>query len=547
RIWAGLFGEGDKIDGGIGDDYLVGYAFGSSTVSYATLTGGVGVTVRLHASGAQNTIGGGIDTLLDFSNVEGSQFNDTLLGTGEAGIVGSIETYWGLGGDDFINGGNLQRTTYDGGAGSDTVSFDWSSAHGVRIDLRVSGDQSIWDDEVALPLSTGHDDMDFHSIENLQGGSQADTFTGTDQINGLAGFGGNDTLFGEGGNDILNGGDGNDTLHGGNNDDVLFGLDDADTLNGDAGNDTLDGGDGSDSLNGGLGNDTYVLSNGFDGISDTGGIDTITSTITRSLASFTTIDHLTLIGGNLNGTGNGLANTIKGTAGVNTLDGGTGNDRLEGGAGNDTYVINSTADILVESSGIDTVKSTVTKTLATGFENLTLIAGNINGTGNSDANTITGSTGKNKLSGKDGNDTLNGGSGADILIGGRGRDIMTGGADADDFDFDSISETGRTSSTRDIIRDFRHGTDDIDLSTIDANSRVAGNQKFILLTKEGAAFNSFKDGTDVRGLLRWDQQNLSGTANDKTIIEGDINRDGRADFQIQLTGLKTLTSTDFIL
>ena len=41
--------------------------------------------------------------------------------------------------------------------------------------------------------------------------------------------------------------------------------------------------------------------------------------------------------------------------------------------------------------------------------------------------------------------------------------------------------------------------------------------------------------------------NPAGTANDKTIIYGDINGDARADFQIELTGLKTLTVSDFIL
>ena len=38
-----------------------------------------------------------------------------------------------------------------------------------------------------------------------------------------------------------------------------------------------------------------------------------------------------------------------------------------------------------------------------------------------------------------------------------------------------------------------------------------------------------------------------GTANEKTIIYGDINGDARADFQIELTGLKTITVSDFIL
>ena len=47
--------------------------------------------------------------------------------------------------------------------------------------------------------------------------------------------------------------------------------------------------------------------------------------------------------------------------------------------------------------------------------------------------------------------------------------------------------------------------------------------------------------------LRWFQDNRPGAANDRTIIEGDVNGNRVADFQIQLTGLKTLTAADFVL
>ncbi len=53
-----------------------------------------------------------------------------------------------------------------------------------------------------------------------------------------------------------------------------------------SGNNILDGGLGTDVLNGGLGNDTYVLANGTDAVIDSAGTDTITTTITRSLASY---------------------------------------------------------------------------------------------------------------------------------------------------------------------------------------------------------------------------------------------------------------------
>lgn len=92
-----------------------------------------------------------------------------------------------------------------------------------------------------------------------------------------------------------------------------------------------------------------------------------------------------------------------------------------------------------------------------------------------------------------------------------------------------------------MIKDFAHGYDDIDLSTIDANGSAAGSTAFKFLSAKSAAFTGFK------GELRWYQINSASNALDKTIIEGDTNGDRKADFHIELTGLKTLTSGDFIL
>jgi Ca2+-binding RTX toxin-like protein len=96
-------------------------------------------------------------------------------------------------------------------------------------------------------------------------------------------------------------------------------------------------------MTGGKGNDTYVVNAIGDVVNETilnssgGGVDTVESSITFSLATRTNIEHLTLLGGgNINGTGNALNNTIIGNSGRNLLNGGTGNDVLEGGDGNDT-------------------------------------------------------------------------------------------------------------------------------------------------------------------------------------------------------------------
>ena len=244
----------------------------------------------------------------------------------------------------------------------------------------------------------------------------------------------------------LTGSSGANTLHGGSGNDVLNGIGGHDTLLGGAGNDTLSGGSGNDLLIGGTGHDKLTGGDGND-----------------------------------------------------TLDGGAGIDTLKGGAGNDTFVINSASDALNDTAGIDTVRSTVTKILAPGFEHLTLLgASALQGTGNAVANTITGNTGANKLLGLSGNDILNGGSGNDVLTGGVGKDTTTGGAGADDFDFNALAELGKTAATRDVIRDFTHLSDDIDLSTIDANGAAAGHA-FTFLAAQSAAF------TGAAGQLRWFQ------------------------------------------
>ena len=115
---------------------------------------------------------------------------------------------------------------------------------------------------------------------------------------------------------------------------------------------------------------------------------------------------------------------------------------------------------------------------------------------------------------------------------------MTGGAGADDFDFNSIAEIGN-GATRDLITDFVHLTDDLDLSTIDANGAAPG-------TRLSASSPPMARRYGAAGQLRW-SADLAGTANDRTFVEGDINGNGAADFQIELTGLKTLTAADFFL
>jgi Ca2+-binding RTX toxin-like protein len=128
--------------------------------------------------------------------------------------------------------------------------------------------------------------------------------------------------------------------------------------------------------------------------------------------------------------------TLSGGAGNDILDGGTGSDRLTGGLGNDIYVIDSSRDVLVEAlnEGIDTVYSSISKTLGVNFENLILTGtAALNGNGNALANVLTGNSAANRLSGLDGNDQINAGAGNDTLTGGNGNDRLNGETGNDTF------------------------------------------------------------------------------------------------------------------
>ena len=146
----------------------------------------------------------------------------------------------------------------------------------------------------------------------------------------------------------------------------------------------LNGGTGTDRLVGGAGNDTYVTDGG-DTLTEASnsGTDLVQTSVTLTLG--VNLESLTLTGSAaINGTGNTLANTISGNIGDNVLNGSTGVDTLVGGAGNDTYVPDG-GDTLTEASnaGTDLVQSSVTLTLGTNIENLTLTGpAALNGTGN---------------------------------------------------------------------------------------------------------------------------------------------------------------------
>jgi Ca2+-binding RTX toxin-like protein len=137
-----------------------------------------------------------------------------------------------------------------------------------------------------------------------------------------------------------------------------------------------------------------------------------------------------------------------------------------------------------------------------------------------------------------GNDTIRGSTSADTLFGGTGADQLTGGAGADIFGVRLVTES-RTAGGIDVISDFTLGSDRLDLSAIDASTRVTGNQAFSFIGT--SAFSG------VAGQLRIDT-----TTAGRTKVLGDINGDRLTDVEVHLlwgdpnTPL-VITSTEIVL
>ncbi|MGN7737061.1 cadherin domain-containing protein, partial [Ensifer sp. 22564] len=374
-----------------------------------------------------------------------------------------------------------------------------------------------------------------------------------------------------------------DALTGTGEGDTLNGLGGNDTLSGLAGNDLLDGGAGKDTLVGGTGNDTFVVDNTGDVVSENPneGVDTIRSSITYTLGAY--VENLQLTGStNINGTGNELDNVIVGNSGNNALFGMAGADVLDGQEGIDTasYVASSSAvnvslaagtaiggdaqgdslisienligsafdDVLEGNSGDNQLTGgagldTITYQHAVSGVTINLAATVAQNTVGAGMDTLfsfenlTGSALSDQLAGNAGSNVLNGLDGDDVLIGGGGGDTLFGGSGRDRFVLNEVADS--LSSASDIIRDFLHGVDQIDLRLIDANisGKAKGDQAF--------AFAGQNAGV-VANSVTWHETTIDGSS--FTTIQADVDGKGGADLVIQLTGTGlNLTASDFWL
>lgn len=469
----------DWLIGGLGDDVVNGGA-GIDWASYEDATSSV--TVDLLVTTAQNTGGAGLDRLIAIENLYGSLHDDLLKGNNVANILNggmADDALFGRGGNDFLYGGEgydwleggLGNDLIDGGSGEDWAAYE-EATKGVTVNLGIVGAQNT--------IGAGIDTL--VDIERLYGSAFSDKLTAS--ANG-------DGLYGGVGDDLLTGGAGDDVIHGG------------------LGNDKMDGGAGIDTLT-------------FDGGAQGVFVDLARAAITggawdtgAGLDSFVNFENVVGTDHSDWLAGNDAANILSGGAGDDflssrgsgdTLDGGAGDDHLTGtvgankyigGEGSDTFVVpyaGAGATIDLSRTGAQGIAPGITVTLSS-IENLWLGMGN---------NTVWFNTSANEIQG---------GSGADAYI------------------YRSLAEIGK-GVTADHILDWTKA-DKIDVSKIDANTKIAGDQAFVWATQ------FTKQAGQV--IQTWD------SVTQISHVQFDINGDGKADAELFLHGAQANAFGNWIL
>jgi hypothetical protein len=228
---------------------------------------------------------------------------------------------------------------------------------------------------------------------------------------------------------------------------------------------------------------------------------------------------------------------LNGQAGDDSLFGGSGDDRINGGEGRDELHGGAGQDRLNGGAGIDTVSYLLSGAgVNVNLRADTASGGDASGDRLNNIENLVGSFFNDTLTASDDVNDLSGLAGADVLRGLGGADRLTGGLGNDTFDFDALSDS-TSGAGADLITDFERGADRIDLSTLDANTTLAGNQAFATLLQ----------GRDTNFTQAGQLRTWYDAATNRTVVQGDTNGDGQADFEIVIGGDVPLNLTDFVL
>jgi len=448
---AGSQGAINEFEGMGGNDIIIGN--GLTQLAFYNATGAVTVDLAYGVATGDDSVG--TDTFTDVSNVVGSNFGDTLLGSNNPS--GIVENFGGGAGNDVINGrGGLDRARYENTTGS----------LGITVNIAAGT-------VISSNTSVGNDTL--RSVEFVRGTNFSDSFNATGfgsfsmnagsngNLNEFEGMGGSDTIIGNGDTRISYwnasagvtvtfsswvGGQGatgtaastasGDTAHigsdtfsgvnsvrGSNFGDILTGS------NNDSGTvEIFEGRGGDDTINGAGGFDRAVYN-----------LDTSTTAgITVNLNTATEIGSVT--GDSTVGTDS--ITSIESVVGTKFIDSyttsGSGFNEFEGAGGNDTITGNGNtlisysgaADgvtVIFSSPGAGTGQGTVPGDLAAvGVDTFT----GVNYVrGSNFADRFTGSSASETFEGRSGNDTF-------VFAAGSGHDTVTdflSGQDKLDVDF----------------------------------------------------------------------------------------------------------------
>ncbi|MGK6306992.1 calcium-binding protein [Variovorax sp. DT-64] len=438
----------DILDGGAGNDTLDG---GSDNDTYRFARGWGQDTINNYdqnAPGRMDAIE--FDAGIAAGDIAPARLaNDLVLSLNGSTDAITVTSYFQ---GDGTSGRQVDQIRF-----ADGTRWDLSTVKAL-VQRSTGGSDRLYGYGVADALSGGAGN------DSLYGNAGDDTLDGGTGSDYLDGGDGADLLLGAQGMDNLYAGNGNDRLQGGDDSDILNGDSGDDILEGGAGNDSLGGGAGSDTYRfaRGWGQDTIYTYDASPGRMDViefdvgiaasdivvsrsdvghmtlglkGGTDRITVNYqfgSGEIIRGYRIDQIRFADGTtwntaqiealasaasgqpvcgteaddtLNGTSGN--DTLEGLAGNDTLDAGAGADVMVGGLGNDLYHVDNTSDAVTElaNEGIDTVRSTITHTLAANVENLMLnTTAAIDGTGNALDNTLYAGAGNNVLDGQGGSD-----------------------------------------------------------------------------------------------------------------------------------------------
>jgi Ca2+-binding RTX toxin-like protein len=577
----------DSFDGGadfvaLGDN--IGHGDG---VSFFDASATQGAVADLRDGTISNDGFGNSETMTGIESLgDGTAFADTFHGNDSINFLWASlgDSLYGHGGDDHLHL-NAAATVVEGGSGVDRLQLN---SRGVVLLPDSNGDglaevvpamTAGWNVDLgAGTLRDGYGNVGtVAGIENLIGSQLGDELRGEGGANRIEGGAGNDfLLLHDGGDDTAHGGEGNDVLYFGS---AL------------SAGDVADGGEGRDAIVL-QGNVTAVLTNtnlvGIESISIQSGANTRFGDTANNFYDY----HVTTADGNVTAGQQLIVNaqslrpgedfTFDGSAesdgkflvygghGVDNLTGGAGadvflfegtrwgaNDKVDGGAGRDALVISAGSGLTRIEFGADSLANIESISLNNRYATdpsqkpsyeLVLHNGNVapggtlivNGSSipagqlvNIDGRGVQG--GHLILFGGGGHDTLFGGDGNDLILGGGGADALTGGAGSDTFRYDAASDSN--AGLPDLIGDFQTGVDKIDLSRIDANTHLDGNQAFAWIGS-----NAFSGtGAASAGELRVFDDN------GRQRIEGDTNGDGVADLVIVLqVGTAPVVQGDFL-